>query len=31
MGNTPIVKLRRFHPRGALLAAKVEYFNPAPA
>ena len=28
MGNTPIVKLRRFHPEGALLAAKVEYFNP---
>ena len=28
MGNTPLVKLRRFHPEGALLAAKVEYFNP---
>ena len=28
MGNTPIIKLRRFHPEGALLAAKVEYFNP---
>jgi cystathionine beta-synthase len=28
MGNTPLIKLRRFHPRGALLAAKVEYFNP---
>lgn len=28
MGNTPIIKLRRFHPDGALLAAKVEYFNP---
>ena len=28
MGNTPLVKLRRFHPQGALLAAKVEYFNP---
>ncbi|HEX5042732.1 MAG TPA: cysteine synthase family protein [Candidatus Polarisedimenticolaceae bacterium] len=28
MGNTPIVKLRRFHPEGAVLAAKVEYFNP---
>lgn len=28
MGNTPLVALRRFHPEGALLAAKVEYFNP---
>jgi cystathionine beta-synthase len=28
IGNTPLVKLRRFHPQGALLAAKVEYFNP---
>ena len=28
MGNTPIIQLRRFHPEGALLAAKVEYFNP---
>ncbi len=28
MGNTPLVALRRFHPQGALLAAKVEYFNP---
>jgi cystathionine beta-synthase len=28
MGNTPIIKLRRFHPQGATLAAKVEYFNP---
>ena len=28
MGNTPLVKLRRFHPEGALLAAKLEFFNP---
>ena len=28
LGNTPLVKLRRYHPQGALLAAKVEYFNP---
>jgi len=28
LGNTPLVKLRRFHPEGALLAAKVESFNP---
>jgi cystathionine beta-synthase len=28
LGNTPLVALRRFHPQGALLAAKVEYFNP---
>jgi cystathionine beta-synthase len=28
MGNTPLIKLRRFHPEGAVLAAKVEYFNP---
>jgi cystathionine beta-synthase len=28
LGNTPLVKLRRFHPHGALLAAKVESFNP---
>jgi cystathionine beta-synthase len=28
LGNTPLVKMRRFHPRGATLAAKVEYFNP---
>jgi len=28
LGNTPLVALRRFHPEGALLAAKVEYFNP---
>ena len=28
LGNTPLVKLRRFHPSGALVAAKVESFNP---
>jgi cystathionine beta-synthase len=28
LGNTPLVRLRRFHPEGAVLAAKVEYFNP---
>ncbi|HVT58190.1 MAG TPA: cysteine synthase family protein [Thermoanaerobaculia bacterium] len=28
LGNTPLVRLRRFHPRGAALAAKIEYFNP---
>ncbi|HVR99509.1 MAG TPA: cysteine synthase family protein [Thermoanaerobaculia bacterium] len=29
MGNTPLVKLGRFHTRGgATLAAKLEYFNP---
>lgn len=28
LGDTPLVALRRFHPRGALLAAKLEYFNP---
>jgi cystathionine beta-synthase len=28
LGNTPLVKLRRFHPDGAVLAAKVESFNP---
>ncbi len=28
LGNTPLVKLRRFSPTGALVAAKVEYFNP---
>ncbi len=28
LGNTPLVKLRRFHPAGALLAGKIEYFNP---
>ncbi len=28
LGNTPLVRLRRFHPAGATLAAKVESFNP---
>jgi cystathionine beta-synthase len=28
LGNTPLVSLRRFHPEGALLAAKIETFNP---
>ncbi|MEO8503279.1 MAG: cysteine synthase family protein [Acidobacteriota bacterium] len=28
LGNTPLVKLRRYSPQGALLAAKIEYFNP---
>jgi cystathionine beta-synthase len=28
MGDTPLVKLRRFCPSGALVAAKLEYFNP---
>lgn len=28
LGNTPLVALRRLHPRGALLAAKLEQFNP---
>jgi cystathionine beta-synthase len=28
LGNTPLVKLGRFSPRGATLAAKVESFNP---
>lgn len=28
LGNTPLVKLARFSPEGATLAAKVEYFNP---
>jgi len=28
LGNTPLVKLRRFHPQGATLAAKIESFNP---
>jgi len=28
LGDTPLVRLRRFHPEGATLAAKVEYFNP---
>ena len=28
LGNTPLVRLRRFSPRGAALAAKIESFNP---
>jgi cystathionine beta-synthase len=28
LGNTPLVALRRYHPKGALLAAKIEFFNP---
>src|SRR5258706_3035828 len=28
IGNTPLVKLRRFHPKGATVAAKLESFNP---
>ncbi len=28
LGNTPLVRLSRFSPEGAPLAAKVEYFNP---
>jgi cystathionine beta-synthase len=28
LGNTPLVRLGRFHPGPALLAAKVESFNP---
>lgn len=28
LGNTPLVAMRRYHPTGALLAAKIEYFNP---
>jgi cystathionine beta-synthase len=28
MGDTPLVRLRRFHPAGATLAAKIESFNP---
>ncbi len=28
LGNTPLVRLSRFSPVGATLAAKVEYFNP---
>jgi cystathionine beta-synthase len=28
IGNTPLVKLRRFHPTGAVVAAKLESFNP---
>jgi cystathionine beta-synthase len=28
MGNTPMVRLSRFHPGSGALAAKIEYFNP---
>ncbi len=28
LGNTPLVRLRRFHPSGATVAAKIESFNP---
>ena len=28
LGDTPLVALRRYHPEGALPAAKLEYFNP---
>jgi len=28
LGNTPLVELRRFHPGGSLLTAKIESFNP---
>jgi cystathionine beta-synthase len=28
LGNTPLVALRRYSPDGALLAAKLEFFNP---
>ncbi len=28
LGNTPLVALRRYHREGALLAAKIEFFNP---
>ncbi len=28
IGNTPLVRLGRFHPGPATVAAKVEYFNP---
>jgi cystathionine beta-synthase len=28
LGNTPLVKLRRYWPAGATLAAKIESFNP---
>lgn len=28
LGDTPLVALRRFHPEGALIAAKLEWFNP---
>ena len=28
LGNTPLARLRRFLPRGPLLAAQIESFNP---
>ena len=28
LGDTPLVRLGRFHPSGATLAAKLEFFNP---
>jgi cystathionine beta-synthase len=28
LGDTPLVALRKYHPDGALLAAKLEFFNP---
>ncbi len=28
LGNTPLVSLRRFWPKGATVAAKLEFFNP---
>ncbi|HEX6200558.1 MAG TPA: cysteine synthase family protein [Thermoanaerobaculia bacterium] len=28
LGNTPLVRLSRYSPEGAALAAKLEYFNP---
>jgi cysteine synthase A len=28
LGDTPLAALRRFHPEGAWLAAKLEWFNP---
>jgi cystathionine beta-synthase len=28
IGDTPLVRLRRFWPDGALIAAKIEHFNP---
>ena len=29
LGNTPLVRLGRYHPGPGTLAAKIEYFNPA--
>ena len=28
LGDTPLVQLRRFAPEGAVVAAKIEWFNP---